>query len=293
MKQPRISVIVPAHGPAEGLEGCLQALQGQLLPPVEVIVVDNGLEGGRDRITQALSSARVVRVEKPGSYAARNGGIREASGDLLAFTDTDCVPSAEWLREGWAMVSERGASVVAGEVEVTASPWDLRKAPEVLELKFGFPQKTYVLAQGFGVTANLMVRRDVFRRVGLFDETLLSGGDFEWGRRATSRGHRAVYTPGALVRHPARRTFQQLLRKQNRVSEGICMLARTGRFDPEGFLRLVLWTLSPPLVAMWKVMVDSSLGPMGARLSALGLLLRLRGERFRSLANGMQREGEV
>jgi GT2 family glycosyltransferase len=291
MRAPLISVIVPAFGPAEGLEGCLQALRDQSRQPHEVLVVDNGLDGGPDRITNAHPTARVIRVQRRGSYAARNGGLLEATGEVLAFTDSDCEPSSEWLQEAWRRMSASGSSVLAGEVQVTASPWGERQPAELLELKFGFPQKSYVQSQGFGVTANLVVRREVFERVGLFDETLLSGGDFEWGRRATSLGYRAVFEAAALVRHPARRSYQGLLRKQNRVSEGICFLARTGRFDPEGFLRLVLWTLSPPIVAMAKVLADASLGPMRVRIAAMDLLIRLRVNRFRSLAAGMLREG--
>jgi GT2 family glycosyltransferase len=290
MRKPTASVIVPARGHAEGLEACLEAVSCQTFPPMETIVVDNGLRGGRERILKSVPSALVVLVGTPGSYAARNGGIRRATGELLAFTDADCLPARNWLEEAVSAMARTGASVVAGDVEVTASPWGNRSGAEVLELQFGFPQRAYALSQGFGVTANLVVRREVFQRVGLFDETLLSGGDFEWGRRAGEIGYRALFVPEALVHHPARRSARDLLTKVDRVSEGICELARSGRFDPEGLLRLVLWTLSPPVVAMGRVLSDSSLGPLGARLSAAGLLCRLRMERFRALANGMLRE---
>lgn len=290
MRRPTVSVIIPARGQAEGLEACLEAVSAQSLPPFETIVVDNGLDGGRERVQKAMPSAIVVRLDISGSYAARNGGIRSATGELLAFTDADCLPARSWLEEAVSAMVRTGASVVAGEVEVTASPWGDRSGAEVLELQFAFPQRTYVLSQGFGVTANLMVGREVFQRVGLFDGTLLSGGDFEWGRRASEIGYRALFVPEAVVHHPARRSARDLLRKVDRVSEGICELARSGRFDPEGLLRLVLWTLSPPVVAMGRVLSDSSLGPLGARLSAAGLLFRLRVGRFRALARGMLRE---
>lgn len=287
MTPPRISVIVPARGPAPGLESCLEALAGQTLPPHEVIVVDNGLEGGRMRIARALPGAVVVEEGKEGSYAARNAGLRAAAGEVLAFTDADCVPHPSWLAEASGALLAGRASVVAGPVEIQASLEALRSPAEVLELAFAFPQERYVKEQGFGVTANLVARRKVFSAAGSFREDLLSGGDFEWGRRAASAGFPTLFASGARVRHPARREAAQLLDKERRVTGGICHLARTGEYEPGRLLRTVLWTISPPLVEAWTLFTAASLGPPGLRFRALSLLLRLRWTRLRVFMAGL------
>ena len=291
MNPPSVSVIIPARGPAPGLEACLQALGGQTLGPLEVIVVDNGVEGGVDRIREALPRARVVLAEREGSYAARNAGLREASGTVMAFTDADCVPAPGWLEEALRALAQ-GVDMVAGEVEVTAAPREIRSPAEVLELTLAFPQETYVRKQGFGVTANLVVRRRVFSIAGLFRENLLSGGDFEWGRRARAAGFSLAFHPGALVRHPARIEARELEEKERRVTRGICQLVRMGDYGAGQFLRMALWTLSPPLGSTWTLLRDTELGPLGLRVRAAGLLCRLRWIRLRTLMDCSE-EGRV
>jgi len=292
MSQPSVSVIIPARGGAPGLETCLGALEGQTLPPHEVILVDNGLDGGSDRVRKAMPSARIVREERTGSYSARNTGVRAATGSVLAFTDADCLPEPDWLTESVRALAGGETAIVAGSVEVTASSLGDRSPAEVLELKFGFPQEAYVRKQGFGVTANLVVPRNIMEVVGPFREDLLSGGDFEWGRRAAAAGFRTIFEGRARVRHPARKDRRALIEKERRVTRGVCQLARTGAYEPGRFLRLVLWTLSPPLAGGLALLRDSHLGSPTLRVRALSLLIHLRWVRFRTLLSCVEGHAE-
>src|SRR5262245_61424835 len=94
---PFVSVIIPVFGDVEPLATCLDHLEHQTYSRAcfEVIVADNGCPDlaravrGRD--------VRVVREPKPGSYAARNAGLAIAAGEIIAFTDADCLPSADWI----------------------------------------------------------------------------------------------------------------------------------------------------------------------------------------------------
>ena len=74
---------------------------------------------------------------------------------------------------------------------------------------------------GFGVTADLPVRREVLEQVGPFDERLRSGGDADWGERAAALGFRAVYVPAVRVRHPARARLRELVEKSRRTARGV------------------------------------------------------------------------
>jgi GT2 family glycosyltransferase len=282
---PGISVVIPARGPAPGLEACLEALQRQTLPPLEVVVVDNGLLGRSERVRAVSAEIRVVPESREGSYAARNAGIRATSGERVAFTDADCIPDPRWLEAAGEAMEGEADLIVAGAVDVTAAQPEARTPAEALEMAFAFPQESYVRKQGFGVTANLMAPRTAFSRAGLFREDLLSGGDFEWGRRASAAGFRTVFAPGARVSHPARRQSGELLAKERRVTQGVCHLVRSGAYGPDRFLGLALWTLSPPLWSGWRLLRDSRLGPPGLRFRALRLLLRLRWTRFLTLMN--------
>ena len=114
---PFTTVVVPVWRDAAGLPACLDALARQTWPADrrEVIVVDNG--GGV--AVAERPGVRVLREEEPGSYAARNRGIREARGAVIAFTDADCVPAPDWLERGAAPLSDPAVGMVAGRIRVT------------------------------------------------------------------------------------------------------------------------------------------------------------------------------
>ncbi len=94
--QYKISVIIPACNAEATIHKCLEALAGQTLAPSEVIVVD---DGSRDRTVEiAARSAKVVaNARRKGPGGARNTGAWNSGGDILAFTDSDCIPGPNWL----------------------------------------------------------------------------------------------------------------------------------------------------------------------------------------------------
>jgi GT2 family glycosyltransferase len=112
------------------------------------------------------------------------------------------------------------AGIVAGRIQVfPADP--LHPTPvECYEMLFAFPQESYVRRHHFGVTANLLVQRSVFDTVGPFNASLMSGGDSEWGRRASASGHRIEYAPHCVIHHPARRHWKELATKLERTVAG-------------------------------------------------------------------------
>ncbi len=215
---PPVSVIVPVHGNRGELALALRALaQQDYAGPVEVIVVDNGdnhdLPADGDGVT-------VVAEATPTSYAARNSGTAAASGAILAFTDADCRPGPSWLSRGVeTLLAQDAPSFVGGRIEVElagagptgAALWDRRH---------GLRQDLYVLRDGYAATANLLVARDVFAAVGPFDGGLPSGGDHDWGQRATGAGVRPVYGDDVVVFHPARSSLAEIQRKLLRLHRG-------------------------------------------------------------------------
>lgn len=223
--RPDISVVIPVYRDEERLRRCLGALERQELAPgrFEVVVANN--DPARPPALPEVPFA-LLMVDEPaaGSYAARNAGIRAASASLLAFTDADCVPAGSWLARGLELLSE--ADLVAGKVEFFFEGEE-PGACEYLDAATKLNQQVYAEA-GFGATANLFVRREVFERCGLFDDSLRSGGDYEFGRRATGAGFQIRYGKAAAVRHPARASFLEMLRKSARVARGQKRLAEAG-----------------------------------------------------------------
>lgn len=248
--RPLVSVIVPVRDDPRLME-CLAALRRQSYPRdlMEVVVADNGSD---PPVMQTLDPDGWVRcVEEPsgGSYAARNAAVLVSRGSVLAFTDSDCLPSPTWLEEAVGSLAS-GADVVAGHVTVYAHD-DRRPHPvEAYELARGFPQEVYVSRGGASVTANMCTTRAAFDVAGPFRAELYSGADIEWSQRACSLGMRTVYCRTAVVRHPARDSYASLGHKVQRVITG-----RYERDRMDGGPQAAPWpalrALAPP-VGAWR-----------------------------------------
>ena len=224
-----VSVIVPVFDQPEPLQRCLAALARQTYPSAdfEVVVVDNGSEIPVTEPHLAAPRVRLVREGVRGSYRARNAGLAAARGEILAFTDADCVPATDWIERGVAALSELGAEgMLAGRIECTAKDPEHPTAVELYELVLGFQQRVYLETMGFSATANMFTTRRTFDRVGAFDGDLASGGDFDWGQRVRDVGLSQIYREDVRVVHPARRSLRALCRKHRRIAGGHQVMAR-------------------------------------------------------------------
>jgi glycosyltransferase involved in cell wall biosynthesis len=228
---PTVSVVVPVLTHREQLEPCIRALEAQTYPRerYNVLVVDNGgiLPGD---FAARWPSVSVVREDKPGSYAARNRGIVVSRGEVVCFTDADCVPTPVWIEKGVArLLATANCGIVGGRIEVAFADPERPNAVEMFEHLASFRQREYVERWQFAATANLFTSRRVFAAVGGFDERLHSLGDREWGARVARAGYGLVYADEAAVRHPARRSLRALGRRSARVAGGFFELVRSVR----------------------------------------------------------------
>ena len=243
---PDASVIVPHYRDFARLDRCLAALVGQSFAgPYEIVVADNNSPEGIDRVRAVVAGrARVVVQTEPGAGPARNAGAAAAAGRVLAFTDSDCLPHRDWLRDGMAAVAP--GTIVGGRVDVlSAAP---AKSPtEAFEAVFAFDNATYVRAKGFSVTANLFVPREVFACVGPFPVGVSE--DIEWCWRARDAGVRLLFAAGAVVGHPARRDMGELKAKWRRLSHELFLL-EIGRG----------WSVGRVLARTWLMLLALPLG---------------------------------
>lgn len=224
---PVVSVVVPVLDDASGLAACLDALAAQVgAPDHEVVVVDNGSVDDSVAVARTHRLQPVVVLEpRRGSYASRNAGITASTGDRLAFTDADCLPSPTWLAAGSACT----AAAFGGAVRMTqsAEPTVWERYDRALYLR-----QEQLVAQGFAATANLWVDRAVLSAVGLFDPALHSSGDLEWGRRAASLGCAVAYAPDVVVGHAPRTTRARTWQLHRRLGAGWAALAARGAWPP-------------------------------------------------------------
>ncbi|GAA5520524.1 glycosyltransferase family 2 protein [Aliifodinibius salicampi] len=216
-----ISVIIPVYNDSKRLKNCLEALEEQTISEnFEILVVDNGSEEDIYKIVQKFERAKYYNEKKVGSYTARNCGIEHSSGDILAFTDADCIPEQGWLKTGIDFLRNNpNCDAVGGEISLfpkTNSP----NAFELYDITFGFRQENSIYKHGYSVTANLFVRGTAFKEIGLFNEELKSGGDAEWCQRLISKGGNLCYLSSARIKHPALHSFQSFKRKYRRIAGG-------------------------------------------------------------------------
>lgn len=250
---PRISVIVPVYNHWNLVPHLIQCLARQTIgvDRFELLLVDNA--STEFVVPQALPDwARILECRTPGSYAARNKALELARGDLLVFTDADCLPQPQWLER---LVREFAGApakqVVAGGILVEPENWATATVYELYDVALGLPQSRYVCKSGFGVTANLAMPRALLKDLGGFDARRYSGGDADFCRRATADGARLIYCEAAMVIHPARRTWQELARKVRRLKGG---QVKSGTVRQR--LRFALSTFLPP-VHVWKLVLCS------------------------------------
>lgn len=239
---PRVSVIVPVRDGLESLRLCAAALVDQDCPSemLEILIVDNGSAQSPASVLPPDDRVRLLDEPLPGSYNARNAGLKVARGEILAFTDADCVPSTTWIRSAMEhLLDHPDVAMIGGRVDLTYGHGTPRSGPEWFEYVHGFPQQQYV-ADGFAVTANMVTRRSVFDKVGPFDGHLLSGGDAEWGRRARKAGLLQVYLDSAVVAHPARDTWPELSAKTRRTTRGVVVKIRAKPRPVPHLVRLLI-----------------------------------------------------
>ncbi|HLO78414.1 MAG TPA: glycosyltransferase, partial [Magnetospirillum sp.] len=217
-----------------------------------------------------------------GCGSARNRGVADTSGPILAFTDSDCRPDAGWLVHGVMLLSQ-GVDIVGGDVQVFAADEDDPTDAELYDKVFGFECERYVRRKHFACGANILVYRRVFEAVGPFRDGR-QPEDLEWGRRASRLGYRIAYGAKARVRHPARHSFTELDKKAERTAWHAFNLMA----DDELFrLKWAAYTLamaSPPVVKAAQVLASPLLRGGDQRWRALRALLRMRYRRAALLA---------
>ena len=278
------SVIIPAFNNLSDLKETLRGLSKQHLPVFEVVVVDNGSFPRLSLVDfESCGEVRLVTEEKPGSYAARNRGAAESSGDFLLFLDAGCVPTPDWYESAVQAIASDAACIWGGAVRVVVPDGASENVVCLYERLFSFPQERYIKESHFSVTANLFVARALFDSLGGFREDLYSSGDLEFGTRARMEGVPVRFCGAAVVEHAARSSLQALFSKQRRILGGQFILSRGSRRRELGYTtRAILEAFfRPPLRRVANILGAVHDVPLGVwlrvKLSFLVLALHYRG----------------
>jgi glycosyltransferase involved in cell wall biosynthesis len=280
---PFVSVIIPVFNDSERLRQCLQALERQTYAQdaYEVIVVDNNSDEDIQSVVAPFSQVRFAKESRQGSYAARNQGISLAKGEILAFTDSDCVPALDWLEQGVkVLLANPNCGLVAGKIEFFFKNPQHPTATELYDSFTFLQQEQYVKELRFGATANLFVYRQMFEKVGLFNADLKSGGDQEWGKRVFAAGYPQVYADQVRIGHPARHDLKELRRKLYRVSEGKFFINSHNLPPLNAFIKEVALDIRPPIRTVLRMLADTRIERVPQRFWVMLIFLSFRYERL-------------
>jgi glycosyltransferase involved in cell wall biosynthesis len=213
---PQVSVVIATYRRPELLHRCLAALVLQDFPAekYEILVADDAASEETRQLVHGLANAvkpalhYLAVTGNHGPAAARNAGWRAARGEIIAFTDDDCLPDPGWLKAGVAECSE-GVSAVSGRIRVPLP----QPATDYERNEAGLERAEFV-------TANCFCRRAALVDVGGFDEqfTMAWREDSDLYFTLLEKGHRVVHEPAALVVHPVRPAPWGICLKQQRKS---------------------------------------------------------------------------
>jgi hypothetical protein len=178
-REPLISVIIPVFNGAEFLHKAVASVLSQNYSALEIIVVDDGSSDDIEAAVRDLPvDVRFFRQDNGGPASARNRGIRDASGEFLAFLDVDDLWPAHNLKSLVEALEESKADVVMGRGQLA------QLEPDTGELRFvGNPEESFPYYIG-----SALYRREVFQRIGLFDPEMRYGEDTDWYCRAREGG---------------------------------------------------------------------------------------------------------
>ena len=257
-----VSVIIPVYNGESCIIRLLDALNDQTANPVtvEYIVVDNNSSDRTAEVVKRYAQTSKINIQcidengAQSSYAARNNGIKTAIGNILAFTDADCVPAPDWIETLVAGFTDPKIGAIAGAI----LPLRGNSLLEQFAAKSGIMSQDHAIYhphKPFGQTANIAFKRDVFRKCGLFRSVLDTGGDADMSWRMQELSDYALhYARNAIVEHRHRSTFKGLAEQFERYGRGWFYLEqlhglkppphpRTPYYTPYYILKLFVWAL--------------------------------------------------
>lgn len=224
---PMISVVVPAYNEGNNIVACVNSLKAQNFPKTdyEIIVVDNNSTDNTLDVVKNLGVIDTVEYTK-GPAAAKNAGISLATGNIITFIDGDCIATNNWLKNILSGFEDPDVGCVAGGI-MAMEDKNLSPLERFLIKKGHLAQAQHIENSflPFAATANAAYRKEVFDKIGLFDEGLFVGedADLSW-RMQLSTEYKVRYVPDAVVFHPYESKPRELFRQKRRHAYGSVML---------------------------------------------------------------------
>jgi glycosyltransferase involved in cell wall biosynthesis len=214
---PAISVIIPAKNAQNTLDDCLKAVMSQdnfrIEKDYEIIVVDDGSTDDTRKIAERVG-VYVISQENKGPASARNSGVNLARGEIIAFTDADCIPARDWLVKLTSVFSDPQVAGVRGVYATTEKKIISRFVQAEYAFKYERTKKYKVI--DFIDTYSAAYRRQIFVDNAGFNEIfpVPSVEDQELSFRLSTKGFKLVFKPDAIVYHQHDATIWEYIHRK-------------------------------------------------------------------------------
>jgi glycosyltransferase involved in cell wall biosynthesis len=258
-----MSVIICTYNRCESLERTLKSFTKISVPEGslwELILVDNNSKDKTKLFVEEFKkdcrlNIEYIFEEKPGKSHALNRGIKQAKGEIIAFTDDDVIVDRDWLLNIQKAFNEHGVSCVGGKIlpiwEIPKPEWLIPPLHYVLAI-LDRGDKPFYLESPIIWGANLAVKADFFKKYGLFNTNLgripgrlFSGEETDFVARLLHEGEKVLYYPNAAVYHfiPRDRISKKYFRRW-KYDQGILKASTLDHFEHQKYWRMPYYPIS-------------------------------------------------
>jgi GT2 family glycosyltransferase len=270
---PLCSIVIATRQRLRSLRRCLEAIAASDYPVhrIEVIVVDDGGCGGSalcDTV-RPLRGRLEIHIRKTpglGPAGARNAGSKEAAGEVLAFTDDDCLVDSGWIRTLCAVIGPSAQTAAGGRTVngLRDNRWSAA-SQQIIDLVYAYYNANPMRA-AFLTTNNLAVPKEAFRDLGGFDERYCTAEDRDFCRRWLASKREMIYTPEALVYHKHALTFAGFWQQHFNYGRGAFQFHRAAAGHRQLQIILGFYASMPRFIP---AIADDNLNGRSGRLAGL------------------------
>jgi len=233
-----ISVVIPTFNEGERIAECLDALMKNTQKPFEIIIADGGSQDKTVAIASAYKGVDIIYTPKKTAAESRNLGIEKAKGDIIAFTDGDCIVDAHWLEQIATAFEKYDIDGLGGHVEPAPAYNEIEEYWGNLSLRIimnfgevGYEVMQKTLNDAF-ITANCAYKKELLHAIGGFDVWFANNAeDIDLCWRSLNSGARLRYVPEVRIQAHSITTLDGIKKKSMRNGISSSKLQkRYGRF---------------------------------------------------------------
>jgi len=196
--RPHVSIIIPVRNGEETLGECLRSIRVQLQDGDEIIVVDDGSRDRSAAIAESLQATVLRLPETKGQCAARNQGLEAARGEIVVFTDADCIVHPRWMEKLLRPILTEGFDGAVGRIASVQNHWVARLVQAEFDERYVRMAERETI--DFLNTGNCAFRKELLGEKA-FDEELSWLEDVELSFRLAEAGYRMKFVPDACIDH--------------------------------------------------------------------------------------------